>query len=122
MLSMWLCTETIASESWCCCGQACEESIINGNRTPRLTSQGLTNILWGYATLRYYPDRVLQAVTRELHHRMDTLGQQARLPRSLHLSIYPLLQQRSQRCFCSMQGSLAVSTPSAVMLSLLPPH
>ncbi len=66
------------SDVWQHCVQACEETIINGNRTPKLTSQGLTNILWGYATLRYYPDKVLQAVTRELHRRMDSLGQQAR--------------------------------------------
>ena len=52
----------------------------NGDRSPRLTSQGLTNILWGYATLRYYPHKVLQAVTQELHRRMATLGQQARPP------------------------------------------
>ena len=74
------------------CLQACEESI--SQRTLRLTSQGLTNILWGYATLRYYPGTVLQAVTLEFHRRMNTLGQQARQPRSLHPDGDALLEQQ----------------------------
>ena len=60
--------------------QACEDTVIARQRAPRLTSQGLTNILWGYATLRYYPEKILPILLGEMHSRVAGIGQQARPP------------------------------------------
>lgn len=57
--------------------QALEDNIVGTGRTSKMTAQGLTNVLWGYATLRYYPHRALTAVCKELHRRVHTLQIQA---------------------------------------------
>ncbi len=45
-----------------------------------MTSQGLTNVLWSYATLRYFPRRLLVAIAQELSDRIPMLHVQVGHP------------------------------------------
>ena len=56
--------------------QAIADDIIDTGRVSAFTSQGLTNVLWGFATLRYYPHTVLVAICEELHRRVHTMNDQ----------------------------------------------
>lgn len=38
-----------------------------------MTSQGLTNVLWSYATLRYSPRDLLVVIAQELYERLPML-------------------------------------------------
>ena len=48
-----------------------------------MTSQGLTNVLWSYATLRYFPRELLVAIAQELYERLPTLHVQVGHPPDL---------------------------------------
>ena len=53
--------------------QTLEEDILASERVPRMTSQGLTNVLWSYATLRYSPRDLLVVIAQELYERLPML-------------------------------------------------
>ena len=63
--------------------QILEEEIIASERVPKMTSQGLTNVLWSYATLRYFPRELLVAIAQELYERLPTLHVQVGHPPNL---------------------------------------
>ena len=56
--------------------QALAQDILDSGRVSAFTAQGLTNVLWGFATLRYHPHAVLAAICEELHRRIHTLSAQ----------------------------------------------
>ena len=56
--------------------QAIADDIVDSNRVSAFTAQGLTNVLWGFATLRYYPHSVLVAICEELHRRLHSISAQ----------------------------------------------
>lgn len=60
------------------CAQVFERDIVRPQRLHRFASQALANIVWSFATLRWYPHAVLEAVTLELHNRLPILTMQAR--------------------------------------------
>lgn len=57
--------------------QVLEEDIVRPQRLQHFTSQALANILWSFATLRWYPIRVLESISSELNSRLATLNVQA---------------------------------------------
>ena len=56
--------------------QALAQDILDSGRVSAFTAQGLTNVLWGFATLRYHPHAVLAAICEELHRRIHSLSAQ----------------------------------------------
>ena len=59
--------------------QVLANNIVDAGRVPAFTAQGLTNVLWSFATLRYYPHKVLVAICEELHRRIHTINAQVGL-------------------------------------------
>ncbi|CAL8461792.1 g1323 [Coccomyxa elongata] len=50
-----------------------EEDIARPERVRDFTSQALSNMAWSFATLRWYPEKVLEAISGELHRRNNKL-------------------------------------------------
>lgn len=53
--------------------QAFEKDITQPHRVSEFTSQALSNMAWSFATLRWYPEQVLEIISGELHRRIDNL-------------------------------------------------
>ncbi len=63
-----------------------EEDIARPERVRDFTSQALSNMAWSFATLRWYPEKVLEAISAELHRRNNKLTVQvSRLSHSSHV-------------------------------------
>ncbi|KAK9908644.1 hypothetical protein WJX75_000861 [Coccomyxa subellipsoidea] len=56
--------------------RAFEQDITRPQRLREFTSQALSNMAWSFATLRWYPETVLGAISTELHRRTDYLSVQ----------------------------------------------
>lgn len=56
--------------------QVFEEDIRRPQRVRDFTSQALSNMVWSFATLRWYPEKVLEAISAELLRRMPYLSVQ----------------------------------------------
>ena len=67
--------------------QAFEQDITRPQRLREFTSQALSNMAWSFATLRWYPETVLGAISTELHRRTDYLSVQVRQPSLLSGSV-----------------------------------
>ena len=103
--------------------QALAQDILDSGRVSAFTAQGLTNVLWGFATLRYHPHAVLAAICEELHRRIHTLSAQVGplgfAPASTRLSgsrgcTEPLVAMRCPRCCAhSMRSLCRQSCPAA---------
>jgi hypothetical protein len=53
--------------------QAYERTVAKPERMRSMTHQGLTNILWSFATLRWYSQDVLDAIAKEFYNRLDLI-------------------------------------------------
>ena len=56
--------------------QAFEQDITRPQRVREFTSQALSNMAWSFATLRWYPEKVLEAISGELLRRAHFLSVQ----------------------------------------------
>ena len=66
--------------------QVFEEDIARPQRVRDFTSQALSNMVWSFATLRWYPEKVLEAVSAELHRRNNRLTVQVNFFSTAHMS------------------------------------
>ena len=101
--------------------QAIQQEMGKPERLRDSTTQGIANIMWSFATLRFYPPRFMTAACVALEHRLQECNDQE-LSNCLwaiaRLAHYP--GPNLMTCFCQALDALVLLLSSADLLFLAP--